>query len=897
MSSTDTLAGPSTRSESPTAPGRFPLPRLGTIVVLLVALALVLRLWELGERPLHHDESLDAWWSWLFREGKYDGYDPVYHGPLRFYVTAGLFEVFGESEAIARLFSALTGTAVVGLPWFLRKELGRAGTIAAAVALCISPTMLYYSRFGREDAQMVFLTLLSLVLGLAYLRRPRIITASALSFVIACSFAIKESTYLFGLLLAVYVLIVIAAQFDAQRKAAVGLTSDPDKLDAPFFSSALILASVGLLLAVVIGAASDELFPMLALYALVLVAFTAATALPQLRSAELKWTLPSAALWVTTAAAVAATVRVLRSGPAPWDLSAVAIGLTAVLGIGALALVTVPAMRSIPAANTWAVALGIGAVGLGAREWFKSELADELLAPAPTPWSISPLAVAVGALLIVAGVIVLLAEPLSAGLRVEPIPLASTTWASTFATAGILAGLALLINEYLEIQDLRWVAALAIFITIFGAATLLIAAPRVSNDDFVWPPLVRAFGAIGWLGWFITLAVFAVTWFLFFTVWGNIKQDWASGFTEAIDYWDSQQEVNRGGQPWYYYLFALPAYEWLFVALGAIGSWRALRRPTVMTGLFVWFAIGSLILYSYAGERMPWLIAHPLLPVLILAGLGAQELWQHRTHRLMPGIATFVALGLVLTIGTSIRASFPNGADSREILSQAGQATPHLTAALERLDNIDRIKRQQVGEGATLAIGTANAWPYNWYLRDRPNVMWFNNDDGPPTDGSADVIIVDSGIIDPATFPDYQPTLFAMRSWWVPTYTQASPFDWLSYARGRDLWEQGPNPNFFGISEVPPTQAQDGLRATLKRLQNGANDASDGLVSFSAADGDYVPSSETNDEFDDGRDGCGSVDQWFMVRNEFAFTESQVYPDPIARMGPLDCASDLLATS
>ena len=128
--------------------GGFRVPRLSTIVLLIVAFALVLRLWELDERPLHHDESLDAWWSWQFRNGRYTGYDPVYHGPLRFYITAGFFEIFGESEAIARLFSALTGTAVVGLPWFLRRELGRTGTIAAAVALAISPTMLYYSRLS-----------------------------------------------------------------------------------------------------------------------------------------------------------------------------------------------------------------------------------------------------------------------------------------------------------------------------------------------------------------------------------------------------------------------------------------------------------------------------------------------------------------------------------------------------------------------------------------------------------------------------------------------------------------------------------------------------------------------------------------------------------------------------
>ena len=163
-------AGSSSSSDpgAATRPWHERLPSTGIVVTGLVVLALGLRLWELDERAMHHDESLDAWWSWLFRNGRYERYDPVYHGPLRFYITAGFYELFGESEAVARLLSAVTGTAAVGLPWFLRRELGRAGTIAAAAALTISPTMLYYSRFGREDAQMVFLTLLSLVLGIAY---------------------------------------------------------------------------------------------------------------------------------------------------------------------------------------------------------------------------------------------------------------------------------------------------------------------------------------------------------------------------------------------------------------------------------------------------------------------------------------------------------------------------------------------------------------------------------------------------------------------------------------------------------------------------------------------------------------------------------------------------------
>ena len=52
-------------------------------------MALALRaLIDLGDRPFHHDESQDAYFSWVFwTKGDY-AYNPLLHGPLRFYLTA-----------------------------------------------------------------------------------------------------------------------------------------------------------------------------------------------------------------------------------------------------------------------------------------------------------------------------------------------------------------------------------------------------------------------------------------------------------------------------------------------------------------------------------------------------------------------------------------------------------------------------------------------------------------------------------------------------------------------------------------------------------------------------------------------------------------------------------------
>ncbi|MCG7854411.1 MAG: TIGR03663 family protein, partial [Methanoregulaceae archaeon] len=66
-------------------------------------LALLLRLFVLDLKLFHHDEAVHAWFAWkLMTEGSY-AYDPMYHGPFLYYVTAGMFTLFGDSDLVARI--------------------------------------------------------------------------------------------------------------------------------------------------------------------------------------------------------------------------------------------------------------------------------------------------------------------------------------------------------------------------------------------------------------------------------------------------------------------------------------------------------------------------------------------------------------------------------------------------------------------------------------------------------------------------------------------------------------------------------------------------------------------------------------------------------------------------
>jgi uncharacterized protein (TIGR03663 family) len=119
--------------------------------VLLVAASLVLHLWLLDARSFHHDEAIHAHSSYdLVRNGNYR-YDPTYHGPLLYYLTAGTFAVAGDSDFTARLPIALAGVLLIAVAWSLRRPLGERAAWWTGLLVTISPSFLYYGRFLRMD--------------------------------------------------------------------------------------------------------------------------------------------------------------------------------------------------------------------------------------------------------------------------------------------------------------------------------------------------------------------------------------------------------------------------------------------------------------------------------------------------------------------------------------------------------------------------------------------------------------------------------------------------------------------------------------------------------------------------------------------------------------------------
>jgi len=143
------------------------------VFILILLLAIFLRFWTLDLKLLHHDEAIHSWFSYtLLTTGAWQ-YDPSYHGPFLYYVTAGMFSVFGASDLVARILPAVFGTLLIPLVYCIYRlgHITKAQTLLVALFLALSPDMVYFSRFLRHDIFMLFFTMLLLVAILYYLDR------------------------------------------------------------------------------------------------------------------------------------------------------------------------------------------------------------------------------------------------------------------------------------------------------------------------------------------------------------------------------------------------------------------------------------------------------------------------------------------------------------------------------------------------------------------------------------------------------------------------------------------------------------------------------------------------------------------------------------------------------
>jgi uncharacterized protein (TIGR03663 family) len=490
--------------------------------------ALALRLVDLAGKPLHHDESEHAWFAWRFITGHGYRYDPVFHGPVQFYLVSLADLVLGAGDAVARVAPALAGTVATLLPFFLRRQLGRVAALTAAAALCLSPSYLYFSRFSREDIYFACVTLGLVVVLLRFFDTPRRWHPTACLGLLAVSFATKEATYI-----------------------------------------------------------------------------------------------------------------------------------------------------------------------------------------------------------------------------------------SVFVIGTFLAGT----------------------IAVQGAQSRRRARP-ISDAG-----LVRAAAALGFDAWAWGVSTFLVVYTLLFSTFLTNPGGVEEGLVGSIRYWLSQQPVGRGGQPWFYYLILLPAYEWPIVLFGAVGIVTVLRRPTLSGIFLVWMFGSSLAVYSWASERMPWLVLHPLLPLVLLAGVGAQTLWRVRRAAAARIALVALALGSLMSVAAAVAVSYVRPADPRELLVQV-QTSNDVPGIRDELVRLESLVRRSTGKPLSLEVDAwgGTGWPWGWYLRDLPALYADMSDTAYVPTGQAILVADPNHAAVAPRLEGYVGRRFRLRVWWVPDWGRAGPTDWLRWMVSRRTW-------------------------------------------------------------------------------------------------------------
>ena len=141
----------------------------------------------------------------------------------------------------------------------------------------------------------------------------------------------------------------------------------------------------------------------------------------------------------------------------------------------------------------------------------------------------------------------------------------------------------------------------------------------------------------------------AITLPLFTSMFTNM-QGFFTGYWGSLGYWIAQQPVERASQPWYYYMLGLSTYEFLVLIPAMMGAAYFALKGNLFERSIVGWSVLTFALFSFAGERMPWLLVGMTLPLTLVAGRTAGVLIDRMAGaRFAP--AGFVAgLGLMFAV-------------------------------------------------------------------------------------------------------------------------------------------------------------------------------------------------------------------------------------------------------
>lgn len=167
---------------------------------VIAAMGLWLRVTQLGARPMHGDEANQAVRTGILLEKGIYQYDPhEHHGPTLYYCALPILRLSGartlaeSTETDFRTIPVVFGFGMVLLIWLMRRELGIAATLWAALFAAVSHGLVFYSRYYIQEPMLVFFGTAAVVTGWRYVQRPGFGWAAACGAALGLMHATKET--------------------------------------------------------------------------------------------------------------------------------------------------------------------------------------------------------------------------------------------------------------------------------------------------------------------------------------------------------------------------------------------------------------------------------------------------------------------------------------------------------------------------------------------------------------------------------------------------------------------------------------------------------------------------------------------------------------------------------
>ena len=179
------------------------------IMALILILAVISRFTNLGVRVMSHDEVNHVIPSYDLYQGRGYVHSPVTHGPLQFHLIAASYFLFGDSDFTSRLPHALFSVATIAFVMIaFKRYLGRTGSLLAGLFFLISPYMLFYGRYARNEAFVAFFGLLMFWALLNYLEKGKISALYVYTIATVLHFVTKETAYIYTALILIFLAVL-----------------------------------------------------------------------------------------------------------------------------------------------------------------------------------------------------------------------------------------------------------------------------------------------------------------------------------------------------------------------------------------------------------------------------------------------------------------------------------------------------------------------------------------------------------------------------------------------------------------------------------------------------------------------------------------------------------------